>query len=135
MTSDGFRAGSINPWIAISWTVSGKSVSGSEILARDNRLTREEALKLWTTGAAWFGGEENDIGKIEPGYLADFVLLNADYFTVPEDQIENISSVLTVMDGRVVFGNGEYGDLAPKLPDVVPAWSPIKYFGGYYNPK
>ena len=135
MTSDGFRAGSINPWIAISWTVSGKSVSGSEILARDNRLTREEALKLWTTGAAWFGDQENDTGKLEPGYLADFVLLSADYFTVAEDQIENISSALTVVDGRVVFGNGEYSDLAPTLPEVIPAWSPIKYFGGYYSAK
>jgi predicted amidohydrolase YtcJ len=135
MTSDGFRAGSINPWIAISWTVSGKSISGSEILATDNRLTREEALKLWTTGAAWFGDQENDTGKIEPGYLADFVLLSADYFTVPEEQIKNISSALTVVDGRVVFGNGEYGDLAPKLPEVIPTWSPVKFFGGYYNPK
>ena len=135
MTSDGFRAGSINPWIAISWTVSGKSISGSEILATDNRLTREEALKLWTNGAAWFGDQENDTGKIEPGYLADFALLSADYFTVPEDQVKNISSVLTVVDGRVVFGNGDYSDLAPKLPEVIPAWSPVKYFGGYYNPK
>jgi len=135
MTSDGFRAGPINPWIGISWTVSGKSVSGSEVLAKDNRLTREEALKLWTIGAAWFGGRENDTGKIEPGYLADFTLLTADYFTVPEDQIKDISSVLTVVDGRVVFGKAEYRDLAPKLPEVIPAWSPIKYFGDYYSPK
>jgi hypothetical protein len=62
-------------------------------------------------------------------------LLSADYFTVPEDQVKNISSVLTVVGGRVVFGNGDYSDLAPKLPEVIPAWSPIKYFGGYYNPK
>jgi len=39
------------------------------------------------------------------------------------------------VDGRVVFGNGDYSDLAPKLPEVIPAWSPVKYFGGYYNPK
>ncbi|MEC5148244.1 amidohydrolase [Chitinophaga sp. 212800010-3] len=135
MTTDGFRASSYNPWIGISWTVSGKSVSGSEVLVGDNRLTREEALKLYTLGAAWFEHHESEKGKIAPGNLADFALLNADYFTIPEEDIKNISSVLTVVDGRVVFGTAKYNNLAPKLPDVIPAWSPIKYFGGYYNTK
>jgi len=135
MTTDGFRASSYNPWIGIGWTVTGKSVSGSEILAKNNRLTREEALKLYTLGAAWFEHNENEKGKIAPGNLADFALLSADYFTVPEDEIKNISSVLTVVDGRVVFGTGKYNNLAPQLPEIIPAWSPIKYFGGYYNTK
>jgi len=135
MTTDGFRASSYNPWIGIGWTVSGKSVSGSEILAKDNRLTREEALKLYTLGAAWFEYQENEKGRIAPGNLADFALLNEDYFTIPDDEIKNISSVLTIVDGRVVFGVGKYSNLAPKLPDPIPAWSPIKYFGGYYNTK
>jgi hypothetical protein len=133
MTSDGFRASSYNPWIGIAWTVSGKSVSGSEILAEDNRLTREEALKLYTLGAAWFEHQENEKGRIAPGNLADFALLNADYFTIPEDEIKNISSVFTVVDGRVVFGTGKFSSFALELPEVIPAWSPIKYFGGYYN--
>src|SRR4030095_17207231 len=54
MTSDGYRASSYNPWVAISWTVSGKSVSGSEILAKDNGLTRQGEPELYTLGAAWF---------------------------------------------------------------------------------
>jgi hypothetical protein len=62
-------------------------------------------------------------------------LLSADYFTIPENEIKDISSVLTVMDGRVVFGTGNYSSLAPILPEVIPAWSPVKYFGGYYNTK
>jgi predicted amidohydrolase YtcJ len=132
-TTDGFRASSYNPWVGIGWTVSGKSVSGSEILAKDNRLTREEALKLYTLGAAWFEHQENEKGRIAPGNLADFALISEDYFTIPDDEIKNISSVLTIVDGRVVFGAGKYSRLAPKLPDPVPAWSPIKYFGGYYN--
>lgn len=135
MTTDGFRASSYNPWIGIGWTVSGKSVSGSEILAKNNRLTREEALKLYTLGAAWFEHNEKEKGKIAPGNLADFALLSADYFTISEDEIKNISSVLTVVDGRVVFGTGKYNNLAPQLPEIIPAWSPIKYFGGYYNTK
>jgi hypothetical protein len=61
--------------------------------------------------------------------------LSADYFTVPEDEIANISSVLTVVGGRVVFGTGRYDNLAPQLPEPTPAWSPVKYFGNFYNTK
>jgi len=135
MTTDAFRASSYNPWTSISWMVTGKSVSGSEILAKDNRLTRDEALKLFTAGPAWFEQQENENGKIIPGYLADFVLLSKDYFTIPDDEIKSISSVLTIVDGRVVFGALEYSSLAPKLPETIPAWSPVRYFGGYYNTK
>ncbi|WP_118974919.1 amidohydrolase [Taibaiella koreensis] len=135
MTTDGFRASSYNPWVGISWTITGKSVSGSEILAKDNRLTRAEALKLYTLGAAWFEHNEHEKGRIAPGNLADFALLSADYFMVPDDEIKNISSVLTVVDGRVVFGTGKYNNLALPLPKIIPAWSPVKYFGGYYNMK
>ena len=135
MTTDGFRASSFNPWIGISWMITGKSVSGSEILAKDNRLSRDEALKLYTTGPAWFEQQEHENGRIVPGNLADFVLLSKDYFTIPDDEIKTISSVLTIVDGRVVFGTGEYSNLSPKLPEPLPEWSPIKYFGGYYNTK
>ena len=135
MTTDGFRASSFNPWVAISWMTTGKSVSGSEILAKDNRLTRAEALKLYTLGSAWFEYAENEKGRIAPGNLADFALLSKDYFTIPDDEIRTLSSVLTIVDGRVVFGAQEYSNLAPTLPETLPAWSPIKYFGGYYNTK
>jgi predicted amidohydrolase YtcJ len=133
MTTDAFRASTFNPWIGISWMSTGRSVSGSEILSKDNRLTREEALKLFTTGPAWFVNHETDMGKIAPGNLADFALLNKDYFAVPDDEIKTISSVMTVVDGRVVFGVQGYANLAPKLPEVLPAWSPMKYFGGYHG--
>ncbi|ANH70735.1 exoenzymes regulatory protein AepA precursor [Mitsuaria sp. 7] len=133
MTTDAFRAASFNPWIGISWMVSGKSVSGTEVLARNNRLTRAEALGLFTRKAAWFMHADAEAGVIAPGCLADFVLLDKDYFTVAEAQIPSISSVLTVMDGRVVYGAQEYGPLSPALPEILPAWSPIKQFGGYYT--
>ncbi|MBE4746751.1 amidohydrolase [Corallococcus sp. ZKHCc1 1396] len=135
MTTDGFRASSYNPWVAIHWMVTGKSVSGSEILAKDNRLSREEALKLYTLGAAWFTKTENESGRIAPGNLADFALLSTDYFSVPEEEIQHITSVMTVVDGKVVFGAGKYSKLAPELPKIIPTWSPIKYFGGYYGAK
>ncbi|MBY5648468.1 amidohydrolase [Rhizobium leguminosarum] len=135
MTTDAFRAATFNPWVGISWMVSGKSVSGSEILAKDNRLSRAEALKLFTNGAAWFMNTESEMGVIAPGYLADFVVLDRDYFTVSEDQIKSISSVLTIMDGEVVFGAKDYSALSPKLPEILPAWSPVKSFGSYHGEK
>ena len=132
MTTDAFRAATFNPWVGISWMVSGKSVSGSEVLAKHNRLTRAEALGLFTRKPAWFMNAESELGMIAPGHLADFVLLDRDYFTVPEAQIKSVASVLTVMDGRVVYGAQDYRALAPVLPEILPAWSPVKHFGGYY---
>jgi len=135
MTTDAFRAATYNPWVALSWMVSGKSVSGSEVLAKDNRLSRTEALRLWTRGPAWFMNAESEMGMIAPGNLADFAVLDRDYFSVPEDQIKSVSSVLTVMDGRVVFGAQDYSALSPQLPAILPDWSPVKYFGSYYGEK
>jgi predicted amidohydrolase YtcJ len=133
MTTDAFRASSFNPWIGISWMVTGKSVSGSEVLATDNRLSRAEALRLYTVGPAWFEQQEEEKGRIAPGNLADFALLSEDYFAIPDDGIKAIAAVLTIVDGRVVFGAQEYSDLSPKLPEPIPVWSPIRYFGGYYD--
>jgi predicted amidohydrolase YtcJ len=133
MTTDAYRAATFNPWVGISWMVSGRSVSGSEVLAKDNRLSRAEALGLFTRTPAWFMNAESEMGMIAPGHLADFALLDRDYFAVPESQIKSIASVLTVMDGRVVFGEQDYSALSPALPAILPEWSPVKYFGGYYR--
>jgi predicted amidohydrolase YtcJ len=135
MSTDAYRAATFNPWVGISWMVTGKSVSGSEVLAKDNRLSRAEALKVLTRGAAWFMNTKSEMGRIAPGHLADFALLDRDYFSVPESQIKDITSVLTIMDGRVVFGAQNYSSLTPSLPEVLPTWSPTKYFGGYYGAK
>lgn len=133
MTTDAFRASSFNPWVAVSWMVSGKSVSGAEVLAKHNRLSRAEALGLFTRNAAWFMHTESELGMIAPGQLADFALLDRDYFSIDESQIKSVTSVLTILDGRVVHGAQDYQSLAPVLPAILPAWSPIKHFGGYYQ--
>jgi len=135
MSTDAFRAATFNPWVGLSWMVTGRSVSGSEVLAAENRLTRGEALKLFTSGGAWFMNTESEMGLIAPGNLADFAILDRDYFSVPDDQIKSVSSVLTIMDGRVVFGAQDYAALSPTLPAILPAWSPVKYFGTYYGEK
>lgn len=133
MSTDAFRAATFNPWVGLSWMVTGKSVSGSEVLAKEDRLTRAEALKLFTAGGAWFMNADAEIGVLAPGRLADFAILDRDYFTVPDEQIKSVSSVLTVLNGRVVYGAGEYQALTPTLPAILPSWSPVKSFGGYYQ--
>jgi hypothetical protein len=60
------------------------------------------------------------------------VLLSDDYFSVPDDQIKNLTSVLTIVGGRVVYGSDEFSGLSPKIADPLPSWSPVKYFGGYH---
>lgn len=135
MSTDAFRAATFNPWVGVSWIVTGKSVSGSEVLAKENRLTRTEALKLFTKGAAWFMNAESEMGVIAPGYLADFALLDRDYFAVPDEEIKSVSSVLTILNGKVVYGAQDYNSLSPQLPAILPAWSPVKHFGGYYQSK
>jgi hypothetical protein len=101
--------------------VTGKTVGGTELYGKENRLTREEALRLLTHGSAWFSGEEAVKGRIAPDQLADFAVLSADYLTVPEEQIRGIESVLTVLGGEVVYAVAPFADLSPApLPAVIP---------------
>ena len=129
--TDGTRVASYNPWPALYWLITGKTVGDFQLAAEENQLTREEALYLYTVGSAWVSNEETVKGTLENGMYADFAILSDDYFTIPETAIKNISSVLTVVDGKVVYGAEEYSALSPELPPVIPEWSPVKYFGGY----
>ena len=131
--TDGTRVSSYNPWTALYWMVSGKTVGGTEQLDKHNRLSRAEALRLYTVGSAWFSAEENIKGRIAKGQYADFALLSDDYFKVPEEQIKSIESVLTVVNGKIVYGRGDFKALAPTLPTVTPAWSPVSVFGGHWS--
>jgi predicted amidohydrolase YtcJ len=111
--------------------VSGKTVGGTVLRPPEQRLSRVEALRLYTAGSAWLSGEEHRKGTLEPGRLADLAVLTEDYFAVPEESIRGIESVLTIVGGVPVYGVGELADLAPLPPPVVPAWSPVAEFGGY----
>lgn len=129
--TDGTRVASYNPWPALYWLVTGKTVGGLQLAAEDNKLTREEALSLYTHGSAWMSKEEDVKGTLEDGMYADFAILSDDYFSVPEEQIKDLQSVLTVVDGKVVYGAEEYSNMNPSLPAIIPDWSPVKYYGGY----
>jgi predicted amidohydrolase YtcJ len=102
--SDSAQISTLNPWLMIYIMVTGKNSSGV-LINPGQTLTRLEALKLYTSENGWFLREEDKLGTIEPGKLADLVVLSADYFNataVPEEAIKKLKSVLTVVDGKVV---------------------------------
>ncbi len=128
--TDMSRVSSYNPWLCIAWLVTGRGTGGTQLLSPRTRLDRETALRLWCDNA-WFSREQDKKGRLTTGQLADFCLLNADYFAVPESQIANLESVLTVVDGKVVYGAESYAELMLPLPDLAPDWSPVNHVGAY----
>jgi predicted amidohydrolase YtcJ len=129
--TDGTRVSSYNPFVALHWLITGKTVGGTALYREGNRLDRMEALRLYTVGSSWFSSEDGKKGAIMPGQLADLSVLSADYFSIPYDEIKHLESVLTIVGGHIVFGAGEFARLAPPPLPVSPNWSPAKTYGGY----
>jgi predicted amidohydrolase YtcJ len=129
--TDATRVSSHNPWVALSWLITGKTVGGLQIYPRRNCLDRETALRMYTENVAWFSNEEGNKGRIEAGQLADLIVPDRDYFSYPEADITDITSILTVVGGKIVFATEEFAALdegAP--PPAMPDWSPIRTFAG-----
>jgi predicted amidohydrolase YtcJ len=132
--TDATRVASYNPWVSLYWMVTGKTVGGVSMYPDKNCLSRRDALQLYTQGSSWFSSESEKKGAISVGQLADVTVLTDDYFSVPEEQIKDIESVLTVVDGKIVYATENFSSLAPPSIPVLPEWSPIKVFGGYGAP-
>lgn len=123
--TDGTRPASYNPWVSLGWMITGRTVGGTRIPGGASRLDRMEALRRYTVGGAWFSHEEEKKGSLELGRFADLAVLSDDYFSVPEDEISALESVLTLTGGRVVHACGPYGHLDPPQAPVQPTWSPV----------
>jgi predicted amidohydrolase YtcJ len=132
--TDATRVASYNPWVALYWLTTGNTVGGLNLDTESNRLDRTEALRLYTVGSSWFSTEQEKKGAIAPGQLADLSVLSADYFSVPDEEIKTISSVLTILGGKVVYGAEEFASLGPPDLPVMPDWSPVGKYGGYGAP-
>lgn len=108
--TDATRVASYNPWVGLHWLVTGNTVGGTRLYPLNNLVDRETALRLWTERNAWYSSEEGKKGQIKVGQLADFACLSADYFTIPEDEIPEIESVLTEQGSiRAVIHRTEAG--------------------------
>jgi predicted amidohydrolase YtcJ len=101
--TDGTRAAQVNPFITLWWAVTGRCLGGERVL--DEPLTREQALIAHTRSNAFLMFRENDLGSIKPGMLADLLVLDRDYLTVPADEIRDITPLATMVGGRVVHGS------------------------------
>ncbi|AVR98504.1 amidohydrolase [Pseudoduganella armeniaca] len=131
--TDATRVASYNPWTALYWLVSGRTVGGMRLYDAGGKLPRATALELWTAGSAWFSNEQGKKGRIQVGMLADLAVLSADFFRVDEEAIKSIESVLTVVGGRIVFGQAEFTTLGPPDLPVLPDWSPVAKVPGHYR--
>ncbi len=113
--ADATRVASYNPWVSLAWLATGRTLGGMRLYPPANRMSREEALRLWTEANSWFSTGEGKKGQIKVGQLADLAALSADYFSVPESEIVHLESVLTLVGGAPVYGAGDFAGLAPPV--------------------
>jgi predicted amidohydrolase YtcJ len=112
ISTDAMNVAPWAPFQSIWYVTTGQTmIPGVPGVPADQRLTRMEALRHATTECAWFLDLDGKLGSLEPGMLADLIVLDRDYFAVPDDQIKDITSLLTVVDGRIVHADGPYAGL------------------------
>ncbi|KAI1813385.1 amidohydrolase family-domain-containing protein [Poronia punctata] len=103
MGGDGMQIAPLSPWIHAYYATTGKNALGEQINT-GQQISRQDALYLYTRANQWFlgGADEKRLRSLEVGRLGDLVVLNHDYFTVPDEQLKKIRSILTVVGGRIV---------------------------------
>ena len=100
--TDATRIGVFGVWQAIEYQVTGTSLGGAIQKPEDQRLTREEALRLYTSDAAWIGFVDDRRGTLSIGKQADLAVLDQPYLTMPAEQIDTIRATMTLVDGKIV---------------------------------
>jgi hypothetical protein len=131
--TDATRVASFNPFVCLYWLVTGKTVGGLELYSESNRLTREEALRLYTEGSSWFSTENGAKGGLSEGQMADFAVLTSDYFKIPSEEIKYLESQLTVVGGEIVHASHDFLSLAPPALPAALDWAPTAHYGGYFQ--
>jgi hypothetical protein len=129
--TDATRVASYNPWVSLAWLITGKTVGGLRTTPQHNCLDRETALRMWTENVTWFSNEEGKKGRIEAGQYADLIIPDRDFFACPEAEISDITALLTIVGGKIVYATGDFAALDEPPPPAMPDWSPVRRFGGY----
>jgi predicted amidohydrolase YtcJ len=109
--TDAHRVASYNPFTALQWSLLDSKIASGVQRGPEQTPTREDALRAYTIGSAWFSFDENKRGSLEPGKLADLAVLTQDYMTAPSDKIGSIESLLTMVGGKIVYAAGPYARL------------------------
>src|SRR5258706_14244362 len=94
-----------------------------------------EAFRSSRGGRCWFPSDEDKRVSFAPGHLADLAVLSSDYFSIPEEEIKRLESVLTIVGGRVVYATAPFAKLAPPQLPGSPDWSSVKTYGGFSQHK
>src|SRR5260370_35686932 len=132
--TDAAHVSSYHPFVSLYWLITGNTVGGLNLYPENNRLDRAEALRLYTVGSSWFSTEEGKKGAIAPGQLGDLAVLSADYFSIPDEEIKQLESVLTIVGGRPVYAAAEFSSLAPPPLPLLPEGAPVRTDGGLGRP-
>ncbi len=93
----------ISPWWGIWAAVARRELNSGKVLAPEERLSVIQALELYTRNAAYTGFEEEKKGSLEPGKLADFIIVDRDVLSVPTDELKDVRVLATYVCGEIVF--------------------------------
>jgi hypothetical protein len=104
-----------SPFVSLQWMLDGKTIGGVAMRDEAERPSRMQALRLYTQGSAWFVFDEARRGSLAVGQFADLAVLSKDYFSVPTQEIGSITSLLTMVGGRIVFGSGPFSRLEDRV--------------------
>jgi predicted amidohydrolase YtcJ len=105
MSSDGMQIAPMNPWVHMYYAVTGRNAR--QILINDGKqISRQQALQLYTADNGWFLREEDRLGSIESGKLADVAVLSQDYFAVRDEDLKKTRSIMTIVGGAIVHDAG-----------------------------
>jgi predicted amidohydrolase YtcJ len=111
--TDSTNVSALDPWLSLFYMTTGRNLAG--MLTNDGQqVSRVDALRLYTEGAAWFAFDDHQLGSFAPGKYADLAVLSHDYLTVPDQTIRKIESVLTLVGGNVVHAQDSFARLRPK---------------------
>jgi predicted amidohydrolase YtcJ len=108
--TDSTNVSALDPWLSLFYMTTGRNVAS--VLTNDGQqVSRVEALRLYTEGAAWFSFDDHQVGSFISGKYADLAVLSHDYLTVPEQTIRRIESVLTLLGGKIVHATQPFSGL------------------------
>jgi hypothetical protein len=113
--TDSDQVAPYNPFVSLRWLLDGKVIDGTPMRTADQTPSREEALRMYSLNAAWFSFDEDKRGSLEAGKYADLAVLSDDYMTVPVEKVGEITSLLTLVGGKAVYGAGAFAAMEGKL--------------------
>jgi predicted amidohydrolase YtcJ len=113
--TDSDQVAPYNPFVSLRWLLDGKMIDGTPMRGPEETPSREEALRMYSLNSAWFTFDEDIRGSLEPGKYADLAVLSDDYMTVPVEKVGELNSVLTMVGGKAVYGEGPFAALEGKL--------------------